>query len=670
MDETTAHVVKADDQPGTLAPPPLQALLVGVDRYVSTELKPLRGCVADMNAARALLVDELGVPSDAVLVLPDEEATREGIEAAFRSHLIAAGQRWAEEQSGAEPPAFLFYFSGHGSKAEDLTGTEPDGYDETIVPHDARDDGPADIRDYELAAWLDELPGENITVVLDCCHSGSGTDRGGRYKQPDELVRSAPPDERPLQPPRPAELGPTSGMTIDRGGRHVLLAACASDQRAYEHRLSDGMQHGLFSHALLPALARLRSRPDLTYREAMDDARLRVSSWRHDQTPLGEGVLDRVVFGTQRVQRRPMACVVARPRGHLVLDVGAVHGVREGYRFAIEVAASEPLVVEVERAHAVTCEVRPVAGAATPPAPVPLGTPALLVRAELGPARWRVACDGGGAEELATATGDGGPLEGLVVVHDDPAGADLLLAPVGDRWEVATPDGLPLVTTDTLDDAFAALAHLVRCAELSSTLGAAEQPAAEGAFPGVLPDGAAPDGCVSLGLRTVTIDDATGEVGLGDPPTGGLPPGQRIAFEVHNATDRDLYPCLLGFGRDWDVRPLYPASGARSQRWPAGEAFVVGTGRQTFAATMAEDEDERRDMVRLLVTTEPTSYVACELLPPPGEWAPARPMRPSARAAAQGSSAPTVAAVGRLDGEWACISVEVVTRREANGEPS
>jgi hypothetical protein len=671
MDETAAPLTETDDEHAiSFAPPALRALLVGIDRYVSPTLKPLRGCVNDVDAARDVLVDEFGVPADAVMVLRDAEATRAGIEAAFRAHLIAAGTPWAEEEGGTEPPAFLFYFSGHGSQARDLTGTEPDGYDETLVPHDARDDGAADIRDYELAAWLDQLPGDNVTVVLDCCHSGSGTDRG-RVARPDELIRSAPRDERPVQPPRPAELGPTPGVTIDPGGRHVLLAACASHENAYEHRRSDGVRHGLFSQALLPALARLRTRPDLTYRELVDDARLRVTTWRHQQTPHGEGDIDRVVFGTQRVRRRPLASVVARRQGLLVLDVGEVHGIREGFRFSIEVDAIEPVVVEVERAHAVTCEARPVAGSSPPTSPPPLGAPALLVRAELGARRWRVACDADGAQDLVTATDHGGPLDGLVLVDDDPAAADLRLVHSGSRWGVSTPDGEQLVEAQTLDGAIAGLTHLARCADVWATSGPASlTAAADGSSPIVLRDGAPPEGCISLRLRSVTTNEVTGELELEDPPAEGVPEGQRIAFELHNGTDQELYPCLLAFGRDWDVRPLYPAAGARSERWRAGEPFVVGMGRTTFTATLAADEDERRDVVRLVVTTEPTSYVACELLPPPGDWAPARPLRaPADEAIAPQPSGPVVIGAARVVGDWASTSVEVVTRRATPSEP-
>jgi hypothetical protein len=669
MDEAGASVADATEEQPSLALPPLRALLVGIDRYLSPSLKPLRGCVNDVDAARTVLVDELGAPAEAVMVLRNEEATRARIEAAFRSHLIAAGVRWAEDEDAASPdPAFLFYFSGHGSQGRDLTGTEPDGYDETLVPYDARDDGAADIRDYELAAWLDRLPGDNVTVVLDCCHSGSGTDRS-RASEPYALIRSAPRDERPVQPPRSTEPGPTPGLTIDSGGRHVLLAACASHENAYEHRRSDGVRHGLFSHALLPALTRLRTRPDLTYRELLDDVRVRVTTWRRQQTPYGEGDIDRVVLSSERMTRRALASIVARRSGMLVLDVGEVHGVRAGFRLTVERPSAEPLPIEVARAGAVTCEARPIVGVAAPSSPPDLGAPAFLVRAELGADRWRLVCDAARAGELAAAVGDGGPLDGLVLLHDDAATADLRLERVGPRWEVSSPDGPPLMTTDDLDVVVAGIAHLVRWADAWERTGPATlAPTLPVHAAPLNPRGGLPaDGDISLRLRTLTTDDTTGEVMLGDPPAWCVPQGQRLAFELHNGTEHDLYPCLLAFGHSWDVRPFYPAAGNRSQRWTAGETFVVGSGRQRLTATLPDDEDERRETVRLVVTTEPTSYVACELLPPPSDWAPARPLRRQAGGIdSDRTEVPIVFGAAPVTADWASTSVEIVTRHDAD----
>jgi hypothetical protein len=668
----------------TFGLPGVRALLVGIDRYADASLTTLRGCVNDVRVARDVLVDRLGIPHDDVLVLTDEDATRDAIEAAFRSHLIAAGQSWVSDGRPEPAPAFLFYFSGHGSQAKDLTGTEPDGYDETIVPHDARGDGSADLRDYELGSWLDELPGDNVTVVLDCCHSGSGT----RDPVTEDLVRAAPADERPLQPPRPAGLGSTAGISLDVSGRHVLLAACAPHQTAFEHRESDGTRHGLFSQALLPALARLTSTSDLTYREVMDDARRGVTRWRPRQTPQGEGDLDRVVLGTEHHPLRALATVVAARRDVVVLDVGEVHGVMPGATFTVEIPDADARVVEVVGVDATTCEARMVDDAvAARPRPRD-GARALLVRPELGPHRWRIAGDGDAVDVLAAAARADGPLAGLVdVVTDAPAPWELRLGREDGVWTVSDARG-PLVSADEANAIVAGIAHLVNVGAAIARTGPEDAASAVGGQQGpddgrgdgrsAEGDGSSPvrpgDAHVSMRLRTVDLDPATAETVLADPPAGGVPSGRRIAFELRNDTDQVLYPSLLLFGRRWDVRVLHPSVAGDVQRWAPGTTFVVGAGRETLQATLADDEDEGRDLVRLVVTTEPTAFASCEHVAPPGTWSPARSVRgvasgltdPDATTDAGGGAGPArdaTSASAPVRGAWASATIEVVTTR-------
>jgi len=157
--------------------PILYALLVGINEYAQPAVPLLGGCVNDVNAVEQLLRDRFNVPQGNILKLTDRLATYQAIKQAFRDHLIARGRSWAEAGRQGTPPAFLFHYSGHGSQARDETGTEPDGLDETIVPHDSRTKGVYDIKDWELGQLLDELNQyvDNVTVILDCCHSGSGT---------------------------------------------------------------------------------------------------------------------------------------------------------------------------------------------------------------------------------------------------------------------------------------------------------------------------------------------------------------------------------------------------------------------------------------------------------------------------------------------------------------
>ena len=127
------------------------ALLVGIDRYANPHQAPhLRGCVADVEGTYTLLTNRFGVPAEQIRMLtarldrPDDPATlptRANIIAGWQEHFAQAG-------SG---DVVFFHYSGHGSQARSADPNEPDGYDETIVPHDSRTRGVYDLADKELA---------------------------------------------------------------------------------------------------------------------------------------------------------------------------------------------------------------------------------------------------------------------------------------------------------------------------------------------------------------------------------------------------------------------------------------------------------------------------------------------------------------------------------------
>ncbi len=77
------------------------------------------------------------------------------------------------------------HFSCHGQPYEDLEGDEEDGWDETLIPYDARKlymkgiyEGENHITDDELNSYLNTIrknvgPSGFVYVVIDACHAGS-----------------------------------------------------------------------------------------------------------------------------------------------------------------------------------------------------------------------------------------------------------------------------------------------------------------------------------------------------------------------------------------------------------------------------------------------------------------------------------------------------------------
>ena len=74
----------------------------------------------------------------------------------------------------SQPGDIVFVsFSGHGGRVVDTSGDEDDGYDESIIPVDFRENGQI-IDDDILEFFVKRMKGGVFcVVVMDCCHSGT-----------------------------------------------------------------------------------------------------------------------------------------------------------------------------------------------------------------------------------------------------------------------------------------------------------------------------------------------------------------------------------------------------------------------------------------------------------------------------------------------------------------
>ncbi|WP_346289834.1 caspase family protein [Sphaerothrix gracilis] len=157
------------------------ALLIGINQYQGG-VKNLRGCLTDVQMQRQLLIHRFGFSPSDILMLTDEtemKPTRANILSVFESHLI----------NQAEPgDVVVFHYSGHGSYVRDpdpialssAPGNENfQGFNGTILPSDARvevQDGQVnDIMGKTLFLLMSALKTDQVTMVLDSCHSGGGT---------------------------------------------------------------------------------------------------------------------------------------------------------------------------------------------------------------------------------------------------------------------------------------------------------------------------------------------------------------------------------------------------------------------------------------------------------------------------------------------------------------
>ncbi|MHC0068440.1 caspase family protein [Nostoc sp. UIC 10890] len=265
----------------------IYVLLVGIDNYPDPKHR-LDGCVNDITAITEYLNERFD-PQEYqlhLLKLQDEQATREAIINGFRNHLCQA----------QKDDVVLFYYSGHGSQElapKEFWHIEPDHLDETLVCYDSRTENGWDLADKELAKLIAEVAEKepHITIIMDCCHSGSGT----KDPMQEAKERRFPADkrERPLDSfifkledlekltdsgDRDPEKHPT-GWKIPKG-RHVLLAACRDYETAKEY---PGKFRGYFSYYLLDTLTKTNGK--LTYRDLFARTNAIVRSEGREQSP-------------------------------------------------------------------------------------------------------------------------------------------------------------------------------------------------------------------------------------------------------------------------------------------------------------------------------------------------------------------------------------------------
>lgn len=303
----------------------VHALLVGIDQYPEPAHR-LAGCRNDVAAFEELLTLRVEPERLRLLTLVDEQATRDNVIAAFRAHL---GKAKAGD-------SVLFYYAGHGSRErspEVFWTVEPDRLDETLVLWDSRQPGGWDLADKELAALIRPLAaaGAHVAVILDSCHSGSGT----RAFASGMKVRRFPLDvrDRPLESFLPevqavaSARASESGWDLGDDGRHVLLAACCDDQEAAEYR-TGGAHRGAFSWYLLEALRQSPGAP--TYRDLAASVRARVAANVQGQEPQVEATVDADLdrsFIEGAIQPRGKAFYAAESEGEWWMDGGTIHGV-------------------------------------------------------------------------------------------------------------------------------------------------------------------------------------------------------------------------------------------------------------------------------------------------------------------------------------------------------
>ncbi|KZV82915.1 hypothetical protein EXIGLDRAFT_754684 [Exidia glandulosa HHB12029] len=325
--------------------PPLFALIVGIDVYKHRSgFDNLTGAVADADDVCDFITTTLPVDAQ-VSILRNEQATRTAIIGAL------SAMKTNDDIKRGDP--ILIFYAGHGAEVP-APRRWPQSMMQMLIPHNFLPSHPSTpeqrgILDVTLGRYLEQLAkakGNNITVILDSCHSGSGTrdssplgvmSRG--FKLPASYAID--PDVDDLKLPESYTADADAKEDTDRGNRgshpavgfkasglasHVLLAACSAEESARE---CDG--RGYFTTALFEVLRASTAR-QMTYSEIVTQLPLLPG-----QRPQCEGKhQDRLIFdGKAPSGQGVFYPVTATAEGAFNLEAGEIHGFTVGAQFDV-----------------------------------------------------------------------------------------------------------------------------------------------------------------------------------------------------------------------------------------------------------------------------------------------------------------------------------------------
>ena len=279
-----------------------KAVVIGINNY-DVRAPKLNGCVNDALQMADMLRRHFAFENANIRVVTDERATQEAILA--RLEWLVADARGGDQ--------LVFHFSGHGSQVADRDGDELDQLDEIICPYDMDWDHP--LTDDVFERYFARLSSEvSLTVVLDCCHSGTGL-RDVRLNMVDRFLLP-PPDIRSRVAEALDDLGPFFGSTLRdpsigaappavrahrplrnaprpflkalaaRPDGPLLISGCQADETSADV-LIERDYHGALTYALVKSIESARGR--VTYRQLIQSIRRLLPTYGTRQTPQLEG---------------------------------------------------------------------------------------------------------------------------------------------------------------------------------------------------------------------------------------------------------------------------------------------------------------------------------------------------------------------------------------------
>lgn len=566
-----------------------KGLLIGINSYPNFGPRcNLDGCINDVSVMGQLLRETFGFSNQGLTTLRDDQATQQGILDAFDSLI----------QRAEKDDIIVIQFSGHGSQMKADKGIKPNGYYQTIVPHDSgrNDKKNLDIVDdliYLKMLDLTEIT-PFVTYIFDSCHSGTIVRDvfANKQRRVEPDFRSI--DDSPGSQLTPAQLSllktPLAASSLPVNKRYVLLASSRDEEVSFEHA-AGSTRHGAFTYFLCQELT--RAEPGASFRDIFERTHDAVSSHYPTQHPQLEGVWDRALFSREIYTPKKYLLVTEQRDGLVTLNGGAAQGLTPGSVYGIyppgartdEKAEDKIGSVELTRVRAVTSDATLIGG------PTDIGMTGgcrafeekhiygemrtlLSVRVpdEFDRQRRDIVRLIEASDLLRLAdNGEASAVRIYMIPPRKEAGPDdpLPQIPVIDRptWAAIGVEGEPVAGLCGIEEAPRLIANLETQTKYHNALDL-RNPSADSPLAGK----------VTLTLKRWSPGSGWERVYAGEGSLPTFTVGDRIAFEIENSNTAPIFFYVLDFGLSGAISQLYPPQGA-NELLAAGNSICVGEKR-------------------------------------------------------------------------------------------
>jgi Caspase domain len=516
----------------------------------------------------------------------------------------------------AKPKDLVYiHFSGHGTKILGHTSSGPHASRAlSLVLFEDNEPGESYLRGHHLAGVLQRMvdKGLIVTLVLDCCFSGSVV-RQGNWKGFQSRGVDYNPHVDAVSPQWPTDFFNSISTTrnakmekdwlIDPNG-YTILSACGPYETAYEVEVDGEGKRGALTCLLFQALRTLNKSTEITYRSIHERLCTQFHASWPQQTPMFYGNRNLTILGLHATAPDDrLISICTADDGRLRLRAGQVHGICKDDEFAVcpsdsseSTTAGRAEILKVETARSFESDLVAVSPTfaisqiaidskvrRTTCAP-PRKIRARLLPSVGHPGRWKEVAEGLPFLQLST---------------DDEGEPCLFNVAVNKHHEYEIGDttnrkilGLPTITANSPEATSVVLDVLHHLATFKYLEGLENR----------LPN--------ATFQRSFVLESnsAIGTSGVSNVKHRGI-----WSCTIENTSDRPLYLAIFNFNPSWEIVNLVsnsggddyvviPPKGEAHDKWPIEMRMEVPESLRSIGKVQCED------IVKVFVTSRPTSF--------------------------------------------------------------